>query len=190
MKTIAITFILGAMLASPAISMISTGGVSKDIIVTVKDINIDSKDQAKGTAIITLKNPSIDFKVQHGKAKSESLTTNRLVGLWSTQSGLSDSFATNPPNAKLTFWDQNKDNYYESDFIIENVKSVGNSLQMKVKFLKPTQPMMSTPIALHSATAGQPGRNIVPIAQFKQLFSGVKTSAVLTIDNSPFDPRD
>ncbi|MEN8236918.1 MAG: hypothetical protein ABFQ95_05185 [Pseudomonadota bacterium] len=186
MKKIAITFILGAMLANPAISMVGAKkNSSKDIIVTINEIKIDSKGQENGTAIITINNPSIYYKVQHGKAKSESLTANRFVSLWSTESDISDSFADNPPNAKLTFWDQDKGDYYESEFMIEEAHTNKENLQIKIKFLQPNQPVVLTYVASNN----QSGKTIIPIAQFKQLVSGAKTSAVLTIDNSPLDPR-
>ncbi len=202
MKKTALTLMLCTLLASPASSMIESGQIAKDIIVTADQMEIDLKDEAQGLGTITIQQPRIDYKVQKGTEISEPLTSDSFVSLWSKDPAVPDNFGNTPPNTKLICWDQDEKNYYETDFVIESATiddstkiarindgiddevDHNKTMQLQIKFLTPEQPIRTSATGTTTTDA-----KTISLPQFKERFSGEQASIVLVIGHNPSDPR-
>ncbi len=198
MKKTILALFLTAIIALPVSAKIEAGtGKARDIIVTTEDVSISADSSDTNLSIITIKNPTINYKLQKGNGALEPLTMNRFAELWTSSDKYKDSFGEISPNAQLSFWDSDKENYFESNFSIEKVVASDNDkLQLVVRFLDNQHPvhMTSTKDAIAAGrTTVSPQPATLSIAQVEtHLKNHKKTSAILVVDSvgsSPWDPR-
>ncbi len=173
MKKILLTTLLTLIFALPALAEIGNG---RDIIVTMNDVTLKSINTESNSIQVTLKHPTINYKVEFDKFGMTPLTPSKFATLWAQRS----SFAKDNPNATLSFWDQDGD-FFEMDFVIQDVKNTSDGLTLTAQFMSKTQP-------IHLTSSKQKENENLSLAQFEQRIKGAKNSIVMLIDRSPFDP--
>ena len=134
----------------------------RDIIVTMKEVTVQPADGQSKEIKITLKNPVIHYKAQHGNNQSIAMTPAKLTSFWSSKSSSSDSFNKIPPNAILSYWTPDGQ-FSQTNFVIQKVEQTSSGLVM---------------------TANVIGGDAIDNNAVDK-----KTSIVMLIDNGPFDPR-
>ena len=177
MKNILISTLLSLTLAMPALSNTMNG---RDVIVTMNDVSIKSLNPSTREIQVTLTQPTINYKVEFDKFGMTPLTPTRFATLWAQNNVKKTSFATDHPNATLSFWDESGD-FFEMDFAIQDVKTTSEGLVMRAQFIGNTQP-------IHMTARNSRNNATFALAQLNQKIQGGKNSVVMLIDRSPFDP--
>ncbi len=173
------------------VNAINTGGSERDIIVTMEDFSIIADDKGGDHGLVTIDNPHIDYKTQKGQDKiTEHLTAQEFADLW--LDSRDDNFSEVPPNAKLRFWDPTQNHLYETEFSIKAVsipqsKSNSTKVILDIRFLDKNNPIHVTKENV-ADTKGAIRTVAMQVAQITEQLNQNKSSAVLIIDNSPWDP--
>ncbi|MEN8237353.1 MAG: hypothetical protein ABFQ95_07440 [Pseudomonadota bacterium] len=196
MKRTIFAALMTAILVLPASARIGNqAGPARDVIVTMQDVSITADRHNADRGVITVQNPTINYKIQKGKEVAKPLTAAGFANLWSPTSQSKDSFAKVAPNAQLSFWDPAHKNFYEAKFSIEKVTiPEEGKLQLAVRFLDRQHPIQvtgrqATTKNAKATTTGQIHPTALSVGQIEQQLHNTKTSAVMVIDNSPWDPR-